>query len=104
MSHFIRVQSVEIRDPFTVHVRFTNGEERDIDLDPYLHGPIFQPLRDDLTLFRAAFVDGGTIAWPGCPLGPADIDPDVLYLGLPPNASEAEWRAARDRLAQVPGR
>jgi hypothetical protein len=97
MSHFIRVQSVETRAPFTVYVRFTNGEARDIDLDPYLQGPIFQPVRDDVILFQAAFVDGGTIAWPNG----ADIDPDVLYLGLGPDATEAEWRAARDRVAHM---
>ena len=97
MSRFIRVQSVEPRDGLIVHARFTNGEERDIDLDLYLHGPIFQPLRDDPALFRAAFVEGGTIAWPNG----ADIDPDVLYLGLSPNASEEEWLAAKDRAAHM---
>jgi len=97
MSRFIRVQSVETREPFTVHVRFTNGEEREIDLDAYLRGPVFQPLRDDLALFHAATVEGGTIAWPNG----ADIDPDVLYLDLGPNATEEQWRAARARVEQV---
>jgi hypothetical protein len=95
MSLFIRVQSVEPRDPFVVHVRFTNGEEREIDLDSYLRGPIFEPLRDDLTYFRQVRVEGGTIAWPNG----ADLDPDVLYLGLSPNASQAEWEAARALVA-----
>ena len=40
--------------------------------------------------FSAVAVEGGTVSWPNG----ADIDPDVLYLGLPPNASEEQWRTA----------
>ncbi|MFL5803545.1 MAG: hypothetical protein ACJ8CR_17600 [Roseiflexaceae bacterium] len=50
-----------------------------------------QPLRDDPVLFAAARVEDGTITWPNG----VNIDPDVLYLGLPPNATEAEWHAAQ---------
>ena len=99
MSSFVRVKAVEPRDKLTVRVQFTNGEERDIDLAPYIgDGPIFRPLRDDPALFRAVTVEGGTIAWPNG----ADIDPDVLYLGLPPNASQEQWEAARDAVASAP--
>jgi hypothetical protein len=69
---------------FTVRVRFTDGSERDIDLDPYLRGPVFEPLRANRSLFEAVRVDPrlGTIVWPNG----ADIDPDVLFSGGPP-----EW-------------
>jgi hypothetical protein len=89
----IRVSTVEpLSEGFTARVVFTNGECRDIDLTPYIAtGPIFEPVRNETSVFRAMRVEGGTIAWPNG----ADIDPDVLYLGLPPNASEAEWKEAR---------
>jgi hypothetical protein len=98
MSEFVRVKAVEPRDGFTVHVRFTNGEEREIDLSPYIgDGPIFQPLRDP-AYFRQVHVEGGAVAWPNG----ADIDPDVLYYDLGPNATEEAWRAARERAAHAP--
>jgi Protein of unknown function (DUF2442) len=92
MSTFIRVQAVVPREIPIVRVTFTNGEERDIDLTPYIaRGPIFAPVRNDPTFFQSVQVEGGTIAWPNG----ADIDPEVLYYDLGPNASEAAWRAAR---------
>jgi Protein of unknown function (DUF2442) len=76
----VRVQSVEPRDSFIVDVHFTDGIQREIDLAPYLQGPIFEPMRSDPLLFRSIFVEEGSIA---CPNG-ADIDPDVLYYGFTP--------------------
>jgi hypothetical protein len=81
MRQFIRVQSIAFREPWHMHVVFTNGEDRDIDLTPYIaDGPIFAPVRTDQDFFYAAQIEGGTIAWPNG----ADIDPDVLYYGGPP--------------------
>lgn len=88
----IRIRTVEPLEPFTVRIVFTNDERRDIDLTPYIQrGPIFAPIRDDPAYFRSVRVEGGTVAWPNG----ADIDPDVLYLGLAPNASQDEWEAAK---------
>ena len=86
MAQFIRVQSVTSLDDQIVRIVFTNGEQRDIDLSPYIvSGPIFEPVRNDPTFFRLVRVEGGTVAWPNG----ADIDPDVLYYdGPPPWASE----------------
>ena len=80
----VRVESVTALAGFAVHVKFTDGSARDIDLDPYLKGPIFEPLRANRALFEAVRVDPrlGTIVWPNG----ADIDPDVLFAGGPP-----EW-------------
>jgi hypothetical protein len=89
MTSFIRVKAVEPREQFIVHVRFTNDEERDIDIVPYIRGPVFEALRDP-QFFAAVHVEGGTIAWPNG----ADIDPDVLFYGLPPAATESEVRVA----------
>lgn len=76
----VRVQSVEPREGYTVDVHFTDGSQREINLAPYLQGPIFEPMLEDSSLFRSMRVEGGTIVWPNG----ADIDPDVLYYGLTP--------------------
>ena len=84
----VRIKAVEVVDGFKVRLTFTNDSKKVIDLDPFLHGPIFDPLRRDPNLFRAVYVDheAGTIVWPNG----ADIDPDVLYLGLKPAWMEAD--------------
>lgn len=82
MRSFIRVQSVTPAAEYRVYVVFTNGEEREIDLTPYITtGPVFESIRSDPAIFSGMRVEGGTIAWPNG----ADIDPDVLYYnGTPP--------------------
>ena len=87
MTQFVRVQYVEPREGFNVHIHFTNGLQRTINLEPYLRGPIFEPLRNDPSQFRSMRVEEGTITWPNG----ADIDPDVLYYGLTP-----AWTVATD--------
>ena len=76
----VRVQSVEPRDRFRAFIVFDNGTQREVDLEPLLHGPIFESIRNNQTLFRSMEVTGGTIAWENG----ADIDPDVLYYNLTP--------------------
>jgi hypothetical protein len=84
MQRMVRITAVECLETFWVRLSFTDGTQRDVNLDPYLRGPIFQPLRDDARQFSAVRVDTrlGTITWPNG----ADIDPDVLYHNLQP-----EW-------------
>lgn len=73
----VRVSAVEVLEGFTVRLTFTDGAEKVMDLEPYLLGPVFQPLRGNPELFREVEVDPelGTIVWPNG----ADLDPDVLY-------------------------
>jgi hypothetical protein len=84
MSTLIRIRTVLPLEAFRVRLGFTDGSEREVDLEPYLRGPIFEPLRRDPDLFAAVRVDRelGTIVWPNG----ADIDPDVLYWGREPAA------------------
>ncbi|RRR75210.1 MAG: DUF2442 domain-containing protein [Candidatus Viridilinea halotolerans] len=94
MTTFARVQSVEPSDGQCVRVVFTTGEEREIDLSPYIAtGPIFALVRTDPAFFRTVFVDGGTVAWPNG----ADIDPDVLYHGGTPPWAEAKLYTEESR-------
>jgi hypothetical protein len=76
----VRVRTVEPLHDFKVHVTFDNDTQREIDLGPYLRGPMFEPIRNNPTTFRAMKIEGGTIAWDNG----ADIDPDVLYYNLKP--------------------
>ncbi len=71
----VRIRAVQPRAEFKVHLTFANGVEKEVDLRPYLRGPIFEPIRNDPTLFRSVSVVGSTIGW---------IDPDVLYYNLKP--------------------
>jgi hypothetical protein len=84
----VRVRSVERLNGFRVRLGFTDGSSKETDLEPYLRGPVFEPIRADAKIFREVSVDhrAGTIVWPNG----AYIDPDVLYLGLKPAWMEAE--------------
>ena len=82
----VRVQKVTPLDGFTLRLEFTDGSARTLDMEPYLKGPIFEPLRRDIALFRSVRVDEelGTIVWPNG----ADVCPDVLVHGRTPVALE----------------
>jgi len=69
-------------------LEFTDGTVREVDLEKYLHGAVFQQIRKDPDVFRSLKVDEkmGTIYWDNG----ADIDPDVLYQGLTPALMEPE--------------
>lgn len=71
-----RVVEARYVGDFTVHVRFADGIEGDVDLSEELHGEIFGPLKD-LSYFRQFTVSDGlhTIIWPNG----ADFAPEFLY-------------------------
>ena len=92
----VGVRSVKPLDGFRVHIVFTDDTERDVDLEPYLWGPVFEPIRNDPQLFAAVHVDecGDTICWPNG----ADIAPETLYYdGDPPWAMEQKPTASKPR-------
>lgn len=82
----VRIQTVKPMRDFVVHVEFTDGTKREIDLEPYLRGKVFENIRQNPSVFRAMKVDErmSTIVWENG----ADIDPDVLYYGLKPAWAE----------------
>jgi hypothetical protein len=82
----VRIQSVKALENFTVHLEFTDGTSRDVDLEPFLRGKVFESIRANPEIFRAVKVDKrmGTIVWENG----ADIDPDVLYHNLKPAWAE----------------
>ncbi len=80
LGRLVRVRGVEPLEGFEVRLEFEDGTQKEMDLEPYLHGSIFEPIRRDRSAFRSVKVEEGTIAWENG----ADIDPDVLYYGLTP--------------------
>lgn len=87
----IGVRAVQVLSGFRVHVTFTDGTEREIDLEPHLWGPVFNPIRNDPQMFQRVFVDpiGQTLAWPN----DVDLAPESLYYdGEPPWAKEYKRR------------
>jgi hypothetical protein len=71
------IQTVDVLDHYNVRLVFSDNVEKVVNLEMYLRGPIFEPIRNNMEVFRTVYVDenAGTIVWPNG----ADIDPNVLY-------------------------
>jgi hypothetical protein len=91
LGPLVRIKTVEPLKEFKVRLEFEDGTQKVVDLEPYLSGPIFEPIRNNASVFRSVKVEGGTIAWDNG----ADIDPDVLYYGLTP-----AWMEERERVQE----
>ena len=70
-----RVKEVRATQDYRLELTFTNGETGVYDCRPLLDFGVFQELRD-LSYFRRARVEMGTVAWPH----EQDVCPDTLYL------------------------
>jgi hypothetical protein len=86
LGPLVRVKEVTPLEGFRVRLTFQNGEIKEKDLEKYLRGEIFAPIRENLAVFRAIKVVGSTIGWDNG----ADIDPYVLYYDLKPTWMEEE--------------
>ena len=71
-----RLESVAYVHSYTIHVKFADGAEADVNLETELWGEVFEPLRD-AELFRKFRLDKelNTISWPTG----ADLAPEFLY-------------------------
>ncbi|HUB28033.1 MAG TPA: DUF2442 domain-containing protein [Tepidisphaeraceae bacterium] len=71
-----RIQSVTYVRDYTLHVRFADGTEGEIDLSGELDGEVFTPLRDQ-AFFEQFRLDAElhTVVWPNG----ADFAPEFLY-------------------------
>lgn len=81
MSEIHDIVEVEVTGDYALRLTFDDGAVRDVSLDGQLDGPVFEPLRDP-EVFAQVAVDreSGTVTWPTG----ADLDPIVVYEGLPP--------------------
>jgi hypothetical protein len=66
--------SVTAGPEFTLLLEFENGECRCFNMAPYMEQKPWVRLKYPES-FRAAFIENGTVAWPGN----IDIDPETLY-------------------------
>ncbi|HZQ06688.1 MAG TPA: DUF2442 domain-containing protein [Anaerolineae bacterium] len=97
----VLVKSVQPLDGYRVHITFTNGVERDVDLEPVIWGPVFEEIRNDPNYFRQVYVDpiSQTLTWPN----EVDLDPESLYYGdeEPPWWTEYKERQKKKRARQL---
>ena len=72
--HFVR--DVDYVSDYKLMLTFEDGSVKLADLEPYLDGSIFEPLKD-VSYFRTVRLDSelDTIVWENG----ADISPDFLY-------------------------
>lgn len=84
----VRIKSVKPLHSYIVKIIFTDETMREINLEPFLHGKVFESIRNNPKEFQAVKVDEqmGTIVWENG----ADIDPDVLYHDLKPAWAEKQ--------------
>ena len=82
----VRITGVDTLENFRVALRFSDGTQKEVDLAPFLWGPVFENIRSDPDVFRSVHVVGSTIGWDNG----ADIDPYVLYYDLKPEWMDSE--------------
>jgi hypothetical protein len=66
----VDVIGVSVLSDYRVRLRFDDGQERDVDLLPFVSGPVVEPLIRDRALFERVRVDPEleTIVWPTVPI------------------------------------
>ena len=77
---FVRIQAVVPLEGYCLRLTLTDGSVVERDIAALLDGPIFEPIKHDIALFRSVRVEDGTVVWPNG----ADLCPDVLIWGGPP--------------------
>lgn len=74
MESLLDVTKVVVRSGYNLELEFENGELRMFDMSPYMNRKPFVRLKDS-AVFKCAFIDYGTVVWPGN----IDIAPETLY-------------------------
>ena len=71
-----RVEKAQYMGDFTVHVRFADGTEGDVDFSDELYGEVFEPLKDRMSFGQVSVhPEFHTLSWPNG----ADFAPEFLY-------------------------
>lgn len=90
----MEVTAVQPLDGYWLRLTLSNGDVVERDVEELLWGGGFEPIRDRRELFEAAFVDAGTVAWPG----DVDIAPETLIWNGPVPRGERRRPRRRVRL------
>ena len=90
----IEVTAVEPLAGYWLRLTLSSGDVVERDVEDLLWGGVFEPIRSQRDLFEAAFVDGGTVAWPG----DVDIAPETLIWDGPVPSEERSRPPLRVRL------
>jgi len=72
----LHILQVDVAGPHSLHLRFSDGTYKTVDVQPLLQGPVFAPLHDP-AYFARVVVDPvcGTVVWPNG----ADFAPEALH-------------------------
>ena len=89
MTFLPSVVRAEYRSGFRIYLVFNDTSEGTIDFQPWLEGPVFEPLKN-AQYFRRFFVEGGTVVWPNG----ADIAPETLYSAVQATRSNTAMEPA----------
>ena len=71
----IKVKDVDYLENYRLLLVFSDGVKKEVDLEPYLKGEVFGPLRDK-TMFIQYGLTPTTIEW----VNGADLAPEFLYI------------------------
>ena len=83
MPFLPKVVGATYQKGYRIHLTFNDGTAATVDFEPWLSGPVFEPLKR-LSYFRKFSLDGGTVVWPNG----ADIAPETLYEAAQPGRSK----------------
>jgi hypothetical protein len=80
----LRITYASVARPHRLKLVFNDGSRSEVDVEPLLDGPIFEPLRD-ASYFGEVQLDPvcGTVVWPNG----ADFAPEALHAELMKNVS-----------------
>lgn len=78
---------VMVKPDFKLLLEFENGEWRRFDMSAFIDQNPWVRLKSG-NAFRGAFVENGTVAWPGN----IDVDPETLYeYSIPLETDPVNW-------------
>jgi hypothetical protein len=71
---YLGITAVKPQENYILFLTFENGEQRYLDMKPYLHRGVFKELADK-NMFYTAYVSFDTVAWKNN----VDLAPEILY-------------------------
>jgi hypothetical protein len=85
------IRAVDVLDDYWLRLTLSDGAVVERNVRQLLIGPVFEGLRSDYALFRAARARHGTIEWPG----DLDLAPETLIWNGPTPKAASEAPLAR---------